>query len=263
MTVSNDWFGDLLREFYAKYGVAGEGPPLDLNVCALFRMDSTPHRADLEPDLDLLRRLTADACLSAQVRECDRLLEEIRHSPETSLYNEIDAYLDDMGIEPTAVYNGVMWYSQAAIADPREGETARRFFQDSVESGFSPLFVLSKQVPGALILRLYVALVYLRGDWIRQAVGRATLDSAPSLLRYARLLNHEIIRHLRNSLAHGNINPTCAGLQIKDRNFEVVLTEGMLNKICTGLWILHASILTVYARRAGDEELPGAFKWTE
>jgi len=260
MTVSHDWFGDLLREFYAKYGTAGEGPPPDLNVCALFGIDSAEVSADLEADVDLLKGLCADTCLSAQIQDCDHLLEEIQHSPEASLYKEIDAYLDDMRIEPTAVYHGIMWYAQAAIADPRDGETARKFYQSAVESGCSPSTVLSNQVTGATILRLYVALVYLRGDWIRQAVGRATLDSAPSLLRYARLLNHETIRHLRNSLAHGHISPTCAGLRIKDRDFEAVLTPGMLNKICTGIWILHRSILTVYAKRDGIEDLPGTFK---
>ena len=260
--MTHDWFGDLLRDFYAKYGTAGEGPPPDLNVCALFGMGSDASDG-LEADVEMLKCLCANSRLSALVQDCHHLLEEIRHSSEGSLYKEIDAYLDDMGIEPTAVYHGIMWYAQAAVADPRDGESARRFFQSAVESGCSPSTVLSNQVTGATILRLYVALVYLRGDWIRQAVGRATLDSAPSLLRYARLLNHEIVRHLRNALAHGHIAPTCAGLRIKDRDFEVVLSPGILSKICTGIWILHRSILTVYAKRDGIEDLPGAFKWTE
>lgn len=259
----DDWFGDLLREFYTQYGTAGEGPPLDLNVTELFGPDSTNISDDLESDIDLLKRLTDDPCLSAKVRDCDDLLEKIRNSPESLLYEEINAYLDDMRIELTAVYNGIMWYSQAAIADPRDGETARGFFQTIVESGFSSPFVLSNLVTGATILRLYVALVYLRGDWIRQSIGRAVLDSAPSLFDYAQLLNHEIVRHLRNALAHGHINPTCAGLQIKDRNYEIVLTPGMLNKICTGIWILHRAILTVDARREGIEDLPGTFQWPD
>jgi hypothetical protein len=203
--------------------------------------------------------LTADVSLSALVQDCDVLLEEIRHAQDTSLYEEIEAHLDDMHIEPTSVYHGVMWYAQAAIADPRDGEKARHSFQKAVDSGFSPAFVLSKQVTGATILRLYVALVYLRGDWIRQCIGRATLDSAPSLLRYARLLSHKIVKHLRNSLALGHIALNCTGLHLKDRDFEVVLTPGMLNKICTGIWLLHRSILTVYARREGIIGLPGAF----
>ena len=119
-------------------------------------------------------------------------------------------------------YDHEQLHSQAAIADPRDGETARSFFQTMVRSGFWSPFVLSNLVTGATILRLYVALVYLRGDWIRQSIGRAVLDSAPSLFDYAQLLNHEVVRHLRNSLAHGHINPTCAGLQIKDHDYEVV-----------------------------------------
>jgi hypothetical protein len=260
--VADDWFGDLLREFYAKFGAAGEGPPPDMNLCALFGIGSDVSD-DLETDVELLKSLCSDSRLSALVQDCDHLLEEIRHSPEGELYNEIDTYLDDMGIEPTAVYHGIMWYAQAAVADPRDGESARKFFKSVAESVGSSQMVLGNLVTGATILRLYVALVYLRGDWFRQAIGKATLDSAPSLLRYARLLNHEIVRHLRNSLAHGHITPTCAGLRIKDRDFEVVLSPDILNKVCTGIWILHRSILTVYAKRDGIEDLPGAFKWTE
>jgi hypothetical protein len=260
--VADDWFGDLLREFYAKYGATGEGPPHDLNICALLGIGSDVSD-DLDADVEILKCLCANSHLSALVQGCDHLLEEIRHSPEGSLFKEIATYLDDMEIEPSAVYQGIMWYAQAAVADPRDGKSARRMFQSAVKSGCSPATFLSYQVTGATILRLYVALVYLRGDWIRQAVGRATLDSAPSLLRYARLLNHEVVRHLRNSLAHGNITPTCAGLRIKDRDFEVVLSPDILNKICTGIWILHRSILTVFAKRDGMEDLPGAFNWTE
>ena len=104
---------------------------------------------------------------------------------------------------------------------------------------------------GAAILRLYIALVYLRGDWIRQAIGCARLDSAPSLLRYQRLLGHDVIRYLRNSLSHGHFKPTCAGLHIKDRDFELVLTPGLLNKMCIWIFLLHYSIFMVYARRDG------------
>ncbi len=200
---------------------------------------------------------------AGEVENCHRLSEEIRHSPEEALYQEIETYLDDMGLEPTAAYNGVIWYAQAAIADPRDGESAQRWFLDLVKEGLPPLAVLSNQVTGATILRLYVALVYLRGDWFRQAVGRATLDSAPSLLRYATLLNHVIVKHLRYSLAHGHISPMVAGLHIKDRAFEIVLSPDLLNMICHGIWILHRAIFTVDCKRAGIKDCPVAFKWAE
>ncbi|MBL8759733.1 MAG: hypothetical protein JNL50_00365 [Phycisphaerae bacterium] len=258
--MTSDWLGDLLREFYAKFGAAGEGPPPDLNICELggIALEVPDH---LETDVDILKRLCADTRLSVKIKDCDQLLEEIRRAPEGLLYKEIDECLDDMSIEPTAVYHGVMWYSQAAIADPRESVSARKLYERAVESGCSPLVALGRQVTGATILRLYVALVYLRGDWFRQGVGRTTLDAAPSLLRFAKLLNHDVVRHLRNALAHGHITPTCAGLLIKDRDFEVVLSPDILNKVSTGIWILHRAILTVYAKRDGIDDLPGAFKW--
>ncbi|MGA7498932.1 MAG: hypothetical protein WBX00_19555 [Isosphaeraceae bacterium] len=252
--MSGDLLGDLLREFYSRYGISGEGPEADLNVSELIAglSDSTPNL--LESDIDLLRRMIADDKLSHVIRECDGLLEEIANNAgDTTLLEEINKRFDDMALDPNAVFHGILWYTQAVQADPRQCEEAahRSPLRTAVDSGASPIWALGEQVTGATILRLYVALVYLRGDWIRQGIGRATLDSAPSLLRYARLLSNEVIRHLRNSLAHGHITPTCAGLHIKDRDFEAILTPGMLNKICTWIFLLHYSIFMVYARREG------------
>jgi len=254
MTVPRDSLGDLLREFYRHYGVAGEGPPLDLNVSVLVDALSDADAASLQSDLDVLKRMVADVKLANLVRECDALMEEIAtHSGETLLLEEIDKHYEDMCLEPNAVFHGILWYAQACHADPRDSEDAKRFtpLRSVVDAGASPLWALGQQVTGAAILRLYVALVYLRGDWVRQAIGRAELDSAPSLLRYAGLLRHDVIRHLRNSLAHGNFSPMCAGLHLKDRDFEVVLTPGILNKMCIWIFILHYSIFMVYARREG------------
>lgn len=202
--MSGDLLGDLLREFYSRYGISGEGPEADLNVSELIAglSDSTPNL--LESDIDLLRRMIADDKLSHVIRECDGLLEEIANNAgDTTLLEEINKRFDDMALDPNAVFHGILWYTQAVQADPRQCEEAahRSPLRTAVDSGASPI-ALGEQVTGATILRLYVALVYLRGDWIRQGIGRATLDSAPSLLRYARLLSNEVIRHLRNSLAH-------------------------------------------------------------
>ena len=106
-----------------------------------------------------------------------------------------------------------------------------------------------EQVTGSTILRLYVALVYLRGDWVRQGISHTLWTR--HLHCFAVPIVNEVIRHLRNSLAHGHITPTCAGLHIKDRDFEAVLTPSMLNKICTWIFLLHYSIFMVYARREG------------
>jgi hypothetical protein len=169
------------------------------------------------------------------------------------LLQEINEHLDDMSLDPNAVFHGILWYTQATQTDPRQSEDAAHHspLQAAVDLGAPPIWAMGKQVTGATVLRLYVALVYLRGDWVRQGIGRASLDSSPSLLRYARLLSNEVIRHLRNSLAHGHIMPTCAGLYIKDRNFEAVLSPGMINKICTWIFLLHYSIFMVHARREG------------
>jgi hypothetical protein len=252
--VRQDSFGDLLRDFYRQYGVDGEGPPIGQDVSALLGAITGGDDAGLKSDVDLLNRMVADSSLSSLVRQCDVLLEEIAsQAGDTALLEEIDLHWDNISVEPDAVFHGILWYAQACHADPRDNDEAKRFtpLQSAVDAGASPLWALGQQVTGAAILRLYVALVYLRGDWIRQAIGRVPLDSTPSLLRYASLLGHDVIRHLRNALSHGHFKPTCAGLHVMDRDFEVVLTPGMLNKMCIWIFLLHYSIFMVHARREG------------
>lgn len=254
MTARGDSLGDLLRQFYRLYGVDGEGPRSDQDVSALLRTIGSADSPDLKSDIDLLSRMVANSGLSGLVRQCDDLLEQIANEAgKTALLEEIDQHWDDISVELGAVFHGILWYGQACHADPRDSDHAKQFapLQSAVEAGASPLWALGQQVTGAAILRLYVALVYLRGDWIRQAIGRAPLDSTPSLRRYASLLANDVVRHLRNALSHGHFKPTCAGLHIRDRDFEVVLTPAMLNKLCTWIFLLHYSIFMVYARREG------------
>jgi len=254
LNVEDDPIGDVLRQFYRLYGIRGEGPSSDLNVSTFIANLPGGTPSNLDTDVQLLDRLIADAELQRLVRDCDNLLEDIaNHSADVALLDEIDAHYEDMSLEPTAVFHGILWYAQAAQIDPRKNDSPRQDspLESTIDSGASPLWALGQQVTGATILRLYVALVYLRGDWIRDAIGRASLDAAPSLLRYTRLLEHDIVRHLRNSLAHGHVTPTCAGLHVTDRNFEAVLSPAMLDKLCTWIFILHYSIFMVYAGREG------------
>ena len=174
MTVPPDALGDLLRDYYRLYGVADEGPPPNLNVSALIGALTAGDAMSLQSDLVLLNRMVADKSLSSLVRECDALLEEIANEAgQTMLLEEIDQRYEDMSLEPEAVFHGILWYAQACHADPRDSDEAKRFtpLQSAVRAGASPLWALGQQVTGAAILRLYIALVYLRGDWIRQAIG--------------------------------------------------------------------------------------------
>ena len=101
-------------------------------------------------------------------------MEEIANEAgQTMLLEQIEARFEDMSIEPDAVFHGILWYAQACHADPRAGNGAKRFtpLQSAVDAGASPLWALGQQVTGATILRLYVAIVYLRGDWFAKRLG--------------------------------------------------------------------------------------------
>lgn len=99
------------------------------------------------------------------------------------------------------------------------------------------------------------ALVYMRGDWIRDALGKASLEPDGALERYARLLNHDVVRHLRNALSHGHIAPTSVGLHIRDRAYESIVSPGMIDGLCNWMLFLHLSVMAAYitARERGAE----------
>ena len=60
MTVSRDSLGNLLRKFYRLYGIAGEGPPSDLDVSELIGDSSDDDMTSLDLDLDLLTQMVED-----------------------------------------------------------------------------------------------------------------------------------------------------------------------------------------------------------
>jgi hypothetical protein len=55
LMVTDDWYGDLIRDFFAKYGADGEGPPPDMNLCELFGIGPTVS-GDLKADIDIICR---------------------------------------------------------------------------------------------------------------------------------------------------------------------------------------------------------------
>ena len=67
-----DQVGDLLRAFYHRYGVPGEGPPAHVNVTVLMGGGFVP-----QIELEVLRLAVVDVRLQRQFDECGRIIEDL------------------------------------------------------------------------------------------------------------------------------------------------------------------------------------------
>jgi hypothetical protein len=72
MNACEDKIGDLLRRFYAEYGVPEEGPPLGLDVSQLLGDMPIP-----DADLDILQRVLNDDTTRRQFRDCRAVLDDL------------------------------------------------------------------------------------------------------------------------------------------------------------------------------------------
>lgn len=86
-----DDIGDLLRDFYAAYGMTDEGPPAGLNVSALLGNDSVSSQ-----ESNLLSTALSDPVLRRQFQACRRILDDLanRLTGEELLRGDLCFFID-------------------------------------------------------------------------------------------------------------------------------------------------------------------------
>ncbi len=125
--------------------------------------------------------------------------------------------------------SGVLWFSLVSTLDQR----------DHNRLPISPFPGLDLPLPervrltihGSLVLRLYLALVYIREGDLRTVLEAAAKARKPIAGQVLRLLRCDFVRHIRNSLAHGTIRLTVAGLQFIDGRITIIATPEFLNHL--------------------------------
>jgi len=232
----------LLREFYGVYGMPNEGPPPLFDVSPIAEALTSLGDSDLEP----LRRALHDDKLRRQFSLCRELLNDLANRLTTSeLLQELSGLRRPSGGEFDELMSGILWFSLAGSLDQRASGAPLTPFDEKLNLPL-PLKV-RLVVQGSLVLRLYVALVYMREGCLATLIEMGAKARLPCCGRVHRLLNLDFIRHIRNALSHGSFRTTVAGIEFRDSTALVMVTPGFLEWMCTWLMLIQLQTLAAWS----------------
>jgi hypothetical protein len=236
--VSNKEYVELLRQFYGTYGVANEGPPIEFDA-TIFPSRMSVSRQDLED----LRVVLQDQALRREFSVCRDILDDLANRlTTTELLREISEIPRTHEDSFDDAVNGIFWFSLAASLDKRRDGLPITPLKNDIDLPI-PLKVRMTMV-GSLVLRLYVALVYMREGPLSEIINRGAKAGKPCCGRVRKLLNGDYVRRIRNSLSHGSFSMSIAGITFReDEGRIMVATPGFLNWLCTWLMLIQLQAL--------------------
>jgi hypothetical protein len=242
MSVSSDNIGELLRRFYTTYGMADEGPQAGLDVTEVVGTDFLP-----VGERELLLNALNDKGLLRQFSICRGILEELAtRLTGDELMRELSSVASHSDQEFDEMLSGVLWFSLASSLDQRRGGLPMTPFDEHFEI---PLPVKVRlTVEGSLVLRLYVALVYMREGVLMSRIAHGARSGKPCCGRVSKLLNSDYVRRIRNALSHGSFSSCIVGIAFRDDNGLVVATPGFLGWLCTWLMLIQLQALSAVSR---------------
>jgi hypothetical protein len=135
----------------------------------------------------------------------------------------------------------VFWFALAGSLDKREGAIPVTPLDGKLDLPF-PLRVLMT-VQGSLVLRLYIALVYMREGVLAELIAASARAGGPCSNRVKKLLNLDFVRRVRNALSHGSFSPCLPGLVFRDEKGAMVATPGFLSWLCIWLMLIQLQAL--------------------
>lgn len=240
--MTGDDIGDLLREVYDTFGMPGEGPPAGLDVTALMGA-GVP-----EADLDVLRAALRDQVGRRQVSDCRAALDDLATRLQgEELLRELSVVSSQERHGIDVLSSGVFWFALAGSLDSRNGSLPVTPLDETVDLPL-PLKV-QMTVVGSLVLRLYVALVYMREGVVADRISAGARAGGPCSGKVRKLLGSDYIRQIRNALSHGSFHPCIAGIVFRDEHRMIVATPGFLSWLCTWLMLIQLQALAAGARR--------------
>jgi hypothetical protein len=246
---------ELLTEFYTHFGWPGERPPRVIGLSGSPLLEDARASGVVADELALLRTLLTDERRKDLVRDCRTLVSEIADlGSDVRMLQEIERHLSLLEMDSSRLLLGLALYAQAAGSDPATKAIDHwdPILSSSLKQGVvSHTFAKAVEGVGATILRLYVAMVYLRGDAMTSSLGRVDGGSAPRLHLIRRLFSHELVRHMRNAVAHGHVSLSLGGLRLVDRSFEIVITPGLAENMCTWMFLFYFQSMMVISKGDG------------
>ena len=180
---------------------------------------------------------------------CRRILEDLANRVTgDELLREISSVPPPSNAEFEELSNGVLWFSLAASLDRRVGgmpKLAPEF--EALNLHFS--MKVNMTVVGSLVLRLYLALVYMREGALNDLIRRGVRAHKPCCAQVQKLLNADYVRRIRNPLSHGTFSSSIAGLAFQDDHGILVATPGFLSSFCIWLNLIQLQALAACSRR--------------
>jgi hypothetical protein len=242
MSVSSDNIGELFRRFYTTYGMPDEGPPAGLDITQIVGTDFIP-----AGERELLLNTLNDQVLLRQFSICRKILEDLAtRLTSDELMRELSSVASHSDQEFDEMLSGVLWFSLASSLDQRRGGLPMTPFDEHFEI---PLPVKARlTVEGSLVLRLYVALVYMREGVLISRIAHGARSGKPCCGRVSKLLNSDYVRRIRNALSHGSFSSCVVGIAFRDDNGLVVATPGFLGWLCTWLMLIQLQALSAVSR---------------
>ena len=140
----------------------------------------------------------------------------------------------------------MFWFALAASLDSRKGGLPATPLDETIDLPL-PLKV-QMSVHGSLVLRLYVALVYMREGVLADLISESSRAGGQCSNRVKKLLRSDYVRHIRNALSHGSFSPCVAGIVFRDEGAKIVATPGFLNWLCTWLMLIQLQALAAGGR---------------
>jgi len=237
----SDHSGDLLRQFYDALGAPDEGLPPWLNAT-----ETTPVAVS-QADLDILSTALNDRVTRRQLRDCRALLEDLTaRLASDQLVRELSG-IPGVPYDLEQLSSGVLWFAMAASLDPRERDLPVTPLDGRTDL---PLALKVRfAVEGSLVLRLYVALVYMREGVLADLIHNSATAGGECSAQVRRLLNSDYVRRIRNALSHGTFSACIAGIAFRDEHGTVVATPGFLGWLCTSLTLIQLKALVASAAR--------------
>jgi hypothetical protein len=237
--IIRDDLGDLLRQFYQTYGRQEEGPPAGLNLSVII-----PQTDSIQRESDMIKQLLSNSTVQRDFERCRDILEHIATSlSEThALLQELKNLNLKAEGDVEHFTNGIFLFTLASQLHPN-AETKSEDL--SLPEQIPEPFRRSLQVQGALVFKLYIGLVYMRGGILNGILSESAAMRMPNLGLFRKLLNCDYVRHIRNALSHADFSPCMVGISFRDNGYMCIASPGFLDWLCIWLFTLYHSCVCV------------------
>lgn len=235
----------LLGEFYKVFGMPGEGPQDDLNLAPFDSMLPVE-----EHERHSVQSSLADRGLRRMHRECREMVDSLMTAMAgDALLRELSEGSCLTNAQFDRLTAGSLWHSVMGSLDER----------DAAGLPISPPPFSELEIPlkvrfqmtvfGSLVLRLYIALVFIREGDLATLAAEAARARKPVSGSLQKLLRSDFVRHIRNSLAHGTFEQVIVGIRFADETTIIIATPGFLNHLTTCLSLAQLQAAAAGLRR--------------